>query len=154
MILYWCKFFLNARLSLKCLTPVFTICYYLLLEEYNTSDFKVEGFIIYFIELVVFWHFFSWLVRSCFEIDRKTYCSIWPLFIFIVCVFIAKIVYFFVYTQSIDRTNNFLKNFFCFLYAFLQIVNGTSLGEMSQDFWYFITDAIILSQICSIYLMD
>jgi len=29
------------------------------MEEYKASDFRTEGFIVYFVELVVFWHLFS-----------------------------------------------------------------------------------------------
>jgi len=69
-------------------------------------------------------------------------------------IFIAKIIYVIFWTKAIERKNSFLKHFFNLLYVFLQLVNGTPLGEMSQDFWYFIADTIFLSQICSIFLMD
>ena len=48
---------------------MFVITYYFLMEEYKASDFKFDGFVVYIVELVVFWHFFSRLIRSLFEID-------------------------------------------------------------------------------------
>ena len=67
--LYYPVSFLILSLALKSLTPVFVITYYFLLEEYKASDFRFEGFVVYLIELVVFWHIFSRLMRACFEID-------------------------------------------------------------------------------------
>jgi hypothetical protein len=72
------------------------------MEEYTSSDFKTEGFIIYFIELVVFWHFFSRLMRACFEIDRKQYSSMWGLFFTIIAILIAKIVYTIFWAKGVD----------------------------------------------------
>jgi len=101
------------------------------MEEYKAPDFRFDGFVVYLVELVVFWHFFSRLIRSLFEIDRKQYSTIWPLFFFTVAVFVMKIVYFFVWTKGIDRKNSFLKHFFNLLYVLLQVISGTPLGEMS-----------------------
>ena len=72
------------------------------MEEYKASDFKFDGFVVYLVELVVFWHFFSRLIRSLFEIDRKQYSTIWPLFFLTAAIFVMKIVYLFVWTKGID----------------------------------------------------
>jgi uncharacterized membrane protein HdeD (DUF308 family) len=125
--------------------PVFTIAYYLYLEKFEPSDLVFQGFIVYMIELVVFWHFFSRIIRTCFEIDRKQKTSMWPYFILAVVLLILKVVYYFVWTESTPRTNSFLLNFFCALYVILTLISGTTIGEMSQDFWYLVTDAILLS---------
>lgn len=78
----------------------------------------------------------------------------WPYFILTVLAFIAKVVYYFMYTESVTRTNGVLRATLVVIYIILQILNGSTIGEMSQDFWYFVSDAIILSQICSIYVLD
>lgn len=40
------------------------------------------------------------------------------------------------------------------IYAIMQIINGTNLGEMSQDFWYFLADWLFGTQIYTIYFRD
>lgn len=108
----------------------------------------------YFLELVIFWHFFSRLIRTCFDLDRKSNNLFWGVFLLTVMTFIAKLVWIFWFTEGIERSYGFTKHLFIWLYVIMQIVSGTNLGEMSQDFWYFLADAIILSQICSIFFLD
>lgn len=108
----------------------------------------------YFIELVVFWHFFSRLMRVPFEIYRQKLGSPLPLAIVCIVAFLAKLVWVIWFTEAIERKYGFTKHFYVGLYVFLQLVNGTNLGEMSQDFWYFLADTLILTQICAIYFMN
>jgi hypothetical protein len=51
--------------------PVFVIAYYIILERYDKSELMTDDFIIYFVEIVVFWHFFSRVMRSAFEMGKN-----------------------------------------------------------------------------------
>ncbi len=132
-------------LGIKALTPIFTVVYYYLMEDYVASDLTFAGFPMFFLELVIFWHFFSRLIRACFEVVRSDQGPPIVLIILTGIAFIAKLVWVIWFTAAIERQYGFTKHLFIGLYIFFQLVSGTNLGEMSQDFWYFIADAIILS---------
>ena len=97
--------------------------------------------------MVVFWHLFSRLVRSAFECYRKLNNCVLPL-VLLGLALVFKIVWFFWFTSGITRDYGFVKHMFIVLYVLIQIINGTNLGEMSQDFWYFLADTLIFTQIC------
>ena len=139
---------------LKACVPVFVITYYMVLEKYNRSDLQTDNFIIYFVELVVFWHFYSRIMRSAFETSRKQYCSIGVFIVLLVLLLIGKIVWYFTAGVNIDRTIYWRRLIFEWVYIVMQIVNGTNLGEMSQDFWYFLADCLMGMQIFTIYFRD
>lgn len=71
-----------------------------------------------------------------------------------VAIFIGKLIWIIWFTTGIVRDYGFTKHLFVVIYVILQLVSGTNLGEMSQDFWYFLADTILLSQICAIYFMN
>lgn len=54
---------------------MFVVAYYIILEKYDYQELNTDGFVTYFIELVVFWHFFSRVMRTGFECGKKEYCS-------------------------------------------------------------------------------
>lgn len=141
-------------LALKTATPIFTITYYFLMEDYTSSEVLYDGFPMFFLELVVSWHFLSRLIRSLFEIDRKAQGTIVPFLVVTALLFIGKMVWAIWFTAGIERQYGFVKHLFIILYILLQLVSGTNLGEMSQDFWYFVADTVLLSQICAIYFLN
>ena len=73
-------------LGLKTLTPLFTVAYYLIMEEYNPEDLTVDGLVFYFF---IFWHFYSRLLRTCFEVFRKEYMTVIPFVVLALLVFIG-----------------------------------------------------------------
>ena len=46
---------------------MFVIAYYIILERYQKEDLDTKDFGIYFVEIVIFWHIFSRIMRSAFE---------------------------------------------------------------------------------------
>jgi hypothetical protein len=133
---------------------MFVIAYYIVLEKYDRNDLMTESFGIYFIQLVVFWHFYSRLIRSAFECTKKEYAPV-GVFIFLIgALTIFKAVWMFTFATNVSREIYWRRIVFEVIYISMQIVNGTNLGEMSQDFWYFLADCLIGTQIYTIYFRD
>jgi hypothetical protein len=128
------------RLLLKAFVPVFVIAYYIILEKYDQSELKTDHFIIYFVQLVVFWHFFSRVIRSAFDCVKNQYAPVAIFLVILAALFIFKIVWIFTFSINVKREIYWRRLIFEITYVVMQIVNGTNLGEMSQDFWYFLAD--------------
>jgi len=141
-------------LLLKAYVPVFVVAYYIILERYSKSEIKTEDFGYYFVEMVVFWHFFSRVMRTAFECSKKQYCNIAPFLLLIAALAIFKIVWIFTFAIDVSRDIYWRRIMFEITYAGMQLINGTNLGEMSQDFWYFLADCLFGIQIYTIYFMD
>lgn len=67
---------------------------------------------------------------------------------------IFKGVWVFTFALTVQREIYWRRILFEALYAIMQIINGTNLGEMSQDFWYFLADCLIGTQVYTIYFKD
>lgn len=144
----------QCRLLLKACVPVFVVAYYIIQEKYDYTDLSTGDFVYYFIELVVFWHVFSRIIRSAFECHKKQYCSPAVFVVALICLFIFKVVWYFTFSVSADRDIFWRRKIFEVVYVLMQIVNGTNLGEMSQDFWYFLADCLMGVQLYTIYFKD
>ena len=65
-----------------------------------------------------------------------------------------KVVWMFTFSLKVERSVYWRRLLFEAAYALMQIINGTNLGEMSQDFWFFCADVLIGTQVYTIYLRD
>lgn len=142
------------RLILKACVPVFVVAYYIILEKYDKDELYTDDFFIYFAELVVFWHFYSRIMRAGYECYKKEYCRLLPFVILLTAIFIFKVVWMFTFSLKVERDIYWRRLLFEGIYGLMQIINGTNLGEMSQDFWYFLADCLIGTQIYTIYFKD
>jgi len=113
-----------------------------------------EGFIQYFLELVVFWHFYSRLMRTAFESCTKFNSPKLLFAVPLVLLFVFKITWYWTFGITVKREIFWRRITFEAIYALMQIINGTNLGEMSQDFWYFLADCLFGTQVYTIYFRD
>lgn len=93
-------------------------------------------------------------MRSAFEIGKTQANANWFFLPVLAALFIFKIVWIFTFAIEVNRSVYWRRLMFEIIYSVMQIVNGTNLGEMSQDFWYFLADCIIGTQIYTIYFRD
>lgn len=93
-------------------------------------------------------------MRSAFHCSKERYCSPILFVIFLVLAFIFKMIWMFTFGLKVDRDVYYRRIIFELSYAALQMINGTNLGEMSQDFWFFCSDVLIGMQIYTIYFRD
>jgi hypothetical protein len=134
--------------------PIFVVAYYIILEGYKKEDLYTSDFGLYFLELTVFWHFYSRIMRSGFECSKKDWCKP-PLFlVWLGAIFLFKIVWIIWFALDIDRNVYWRRLLFELTYGLMQIINGTNLGEMSQDFWFFCADVLIGTQLYTVFFRD
>lgn len=93
-------------------------------------------------------------MRTAFECVKKQYFHVAPFLILLGALLVLKIVWYFTLAIDTKRDIYYRRVLFELAYAIFQIINGTNLGEMSQDFWYFISDCLIGIQIYTIFLLD
>ena len=125
---------------MKAAVPVFVVAYYIILERYDQSKLMTDDFVYYFVELVVFWHFFSRVMRSAFETVKEHNKTLFIYLILLIGLIIFKAVWIFTFAIKVERDVYWRRLIFEIIYIVMQIINGTNLGEMSQDFWYFLAD--------------
>lgn len=133
---------------------MFVVAYYIILEKYNRNELYTDNFFIYFAELVVFWHAYSRIMRSAFECSKKQYCNAGVFILILIILFIFKVVWYFAFSLTVNRDIYWRRMIFEWVYIIMQLINGTNLGEMSQDFWYFLADCLMGMQIYTIYFRD
>jgi hypothetical protein len=134
--------------------PVFVIAYYIILERYDKSELMTDNFVIYFVEIVVFWHFFSRVMRSAFEMGKKHKSTVLFYIILLIALLVFKIIWYCTFAIDVNRSIYWRRLLFESIYIVMQVINGTNLGEMSQDFWFFLADCLMGMQIYTMYFMD
>ena len=93
-------------------------------------------------------------MRSAFEIGKDHPGSAKFFIPILLGLLIFKIVWIFTFAITVDREIFWRRYIFEITYSIMQIINGTNLGEMSQDFWYFVADCLIGTQMYTIYFRD
>lgn len=134
--------------------PVFVIAYYIILERYDKSELMTDNFILYFVEIVVFWHFFSRVMRSAFEMGKKNSKTVIFYLLILAVLVIFKVVWYFTFAIEVKRSIYWRRLLFEIIYIVMQVINGTNLGEMSQDFWFFLADCLMGMQMYTMYFKD
>lgn len=151
---YLSEIILHYRLILKACVPVFVVAYYIVLERYDQTELKTDNFVYFFIELVIFWHVFSRIMRSAFECVKKQYAKVYIFLVILAALLVFKAVWMFTFAIKVEREIFWRRHIFEIIYIAMQLINGTNLGEMSQDFWYFLGDCLMGTQIYTIFFMD